>query len=108
MLGTEPAMPTIRRQMLAWVVSAGALAACGAPADGEAGALAPGNEAVAETRLELTIVPWDVQCLRVTVNSPGQQSIQLLPVTAGTSSVTVSLGLLPAGATTFSGVERGG
>jgi hypothetical protein len=87
-------------RFLAFVVTLlglGVLSACGSPD-------ADGPDQTAEVVLMLSEVPSGIQCIRVNIDVAGQTLQRRIPVATGTSSSSVSLGQLPAGSATFTGL----
>jgi alpha-tubulin suppressor-like RCC1 family protein len=60
------------------------------------------DEEIGNVKLELTQIPSGVQCIQVVVTGPATTTLKLA-VTAGNSSVSLSLGVLPLGTSTIVG-----
>jgi alpha-tubulin suppressor-like RCC1 family protein len=89
----------VRFPILAWLTCSAALIGCGsAPVEG--GEI----DRVDETKVDLSGVPTDVQCVKVVV-TVGTQTVTppLQAVMPGASAASLSLGQLPAGNATFNG-----
>jgi hypothetical protein len=77
-------------------------AGCGQQSGG--GGSPAGDGDVASVEVALSVVPAGVQCVKVSVAVAGGQTItQLISVSSGSSSASLSLGQLPIGSATFNG-----
>jgi len=89
------AMRVSNRWMGAWaILAASSLLACGGAEPGSS------DESVGEAVVELSTVPAGSQCLQVIGTGTSSFSLQI-PLTAGASSASLSLGRLPLGSSTI-------